>query len=113
MLLQALYEKGNAFASAYNIGPDDADCVPVEMLANLFCKYWPGAKWEYQPQANAVHEANFLKLDCSKIRNELGYAPRWNIEKAIQQTVEWSLAGTQGEDMFTQTQLQIRDYFTF
>ncbi len=110
-VLQALAESGSRFAQAYNIGPEDADCVPVETLANLFCKYWPGAAWEYKPQENAVHEATFLKLDCSKMKNELGYTPRWNIEAAIQKTVEWSRAYASGQDMFAVTNAQILKYF--
>lgn len=111
-LLRALHEEGTRFAGAYNIGPEDADCVPVETLANLFCKYWPGTMWEYRPQTDAVHEATFLKLDCSKIKNELGYAPKWNIEAAIKKTVEWSRAYAEGKDMFVVTNAQIQDYFT-
>ncbi|MEI6101042.1 MAG: CDP-glucose 4,6-dehydratase [Eubacteriales bacterium] len=111
MLLKALAETGSHYGGAYNIGPEDADCVPVETLVSLFCTYWPDAQWEYQPQPDAVHEANFLKLDCSKIKNELGYSPKWNIEAAIKKSAEWSLAYAGQGNMLDVTMAQIKDYF--
>lgn len=41
-------------------------------------------------EANAPHEANFLKLDCSKIKRVFGWKPRWGVEEAVEKTVEWS-----------------------
>ena len=56
------------YAGFYNVGPDDCDCVTTGHLVDLFCKHWgDGAEWVNQAEKNAPHEANFLKLDCSKI----------------------------------------------
>ena len=57
---------------------------------DLFCKTWNGAAWVDHTEANAPHEANFLKLDCSKIKSVFGWKPRWHIEEAIEQTVAWT-----------------------
>jgi len=56
----------------------------------LFVKHWgAGLKW-YDCFDGGPHEANFLKLDCSKIKAKFGWTPRWNLEKAIEKVVEWS-----------------------
>ncbi|WP_218780395.1 CDP-glucose 4,6-dehydratase [Bacillus sp. EAC] len=74
----------------YNVGPNDSDCVSTEKLTNLFCEIWgDGLIWINQSD-EGPHEANFLKLDCSKMRNTFNWEPRWDIEKAIEKTIEWA-----------------------
>lgn len=68
LIAQRQYEDSR-FAGYYNVGPDDCDCVTTGTLVDLFCRAWGGdAAWENQAEANAPHEANFLKLDCSKLK---------------------------------------------
>lgn len=79
------------YAGYYNVGPDDCDCVTTGELADLFCKYWgEDAAWENQAETVAPHEANFLKLDCSKIKAVFGWKPRWHIEKCMEMTCRFS-----------------------
>lgn len=73
----------------YNVGPEERDCITSGELVQVFCDYWGnGLKWETTENAGP-HEANYLKLDCSKIRTRLGWQPRWDIYTALQKTVEW------------------------
>ena len=66
-----------ALAGWYNVGPDDCDCVTTGQLVDLFCAAWGrGASWENKAQENAPHEANFLKLDCTKLKTTFGWSPR-------------------------------------
>ncbi|GHV00344.1 CDP-glucose 4,6-dehydratase [Clostridia bacterium] len=98
------------FADWYNVGPDESDCVATGKLAECFCRAWgEGLKSAYKP-ANGPHEANFLKLDCSRIKARFGWRPVWSVETAIQKTVEWSKAHRAGKDMKKTTAAQIRDY---
>jgi CDP-glucose 4,6-dehydratase len=87
---------------AYNVGPDDADCVTTGVLTDVFCKYWPGAAWHTQENANAPHEASFLKLDTSLIRAQYGYRPRWHIDTTVQKTVEMYCADDMSKAMYHQ-----------
>lgn len=99
MLAQKQYED-KSFAGEYNVGPDDQDCVNTGTLVDLFCKYWgEEAKWKNVCEENAPHEANFLKLDCSKIKSKLNWQPRWHIDDAIKMVVEWSKAYLQEKDI--------------
>lgn len=87
-------------AGWYNVGPDDCDCVTTGELAERFCRAWgEGASWENRAEVNAPHEANFLKLDCTKLKTALGWRPQWHINRAIQKTVEWTKAWQAGESV--------------
>lgn len=91
----------------YNVGPDDCDCVTTGELVNLFCKRWgDGATWVNQHDGGP-HEANFLKLDCSKIKRTFDWQPSWHIEEAIAKTIEWSREYLAGEDMMAVMDRQI------
>ena len=101
----------HSIADCYNIGPDDCDCVETGELVDIFCKAWDdGASWKNVAEANAPHEANFLKLDCSKIKRAINWAPRWHITDAIEKVVEWSKAYIGGENVNSVMEKQIKEY---
>lgn len=110
MIAQKQYEDPS-FAGWYNVGPDDCDCVTTGELTTLFCQAWgDGMTWENRSEANAPHEANFLKLDCSKIKTTFGWKPRWHMQEAIQKTVEWSKVWMDGGDVPAVMRKQIREF---
>lgn len=89
LIAQKQYEN-KKYSENYNIGPDSKDCITTGELATIFCNYWGnGLSWKYINN-NGPHEANFLKLDCSKIKSKLNWKPKWNIEKAIEKTIEFT-----------------------
>lgn len=78
------------YSGNYNIGPNDSDCITTGTLATIFCNKWgEGIKWKTKA-INGPHEANFLKLDCSKMKSTFGWKPTWNVEKAIEKSVEFA-----------------------
>lgn len=88
-IAQKQYED-KKYAGFYNVGPDDCGCVTTGQLVDLFCEKWgENLKWVNQYDGGP-HEANFLKLDCSKIKSVFGWKPRWGVADAIEKTVEWS-----------------------
>ena len=96
----------------YNVGPDDKDCVTTGRLVDMFCRAWGGdVKWVNQYDGGP-HEANFLKLDCSRIKSVFGWRPRYGVEEAVQKTVEWSRAYLDGEDMLEVMDRQITEFFS-
>ena len=111
LLLAMLQYDNKALSGNYNVGPDDMDCVTTGDLVDLFCKHWGGkASWKNVSEANAPHEANFLKLDCSKIKSKLGWQPTWHINDAIEKTVEWSKAYLTGGDVAFVMEKQIKEF---
>ena len=110
MIAQRQYEN-KEIAGWYNVGPDESDCVTTGELVDLFCKTWGNdIFWENQAEANAPHEANFLKLDCSKLKAAFGWRPRWHIDEAIRRTVEWSRVWLAGGDIPAEMDREIREY---
>jgi len=108
LLAQKQYDK--LFEGAYNFGPDDESCITTGNLADLFCFAWgQEAKWRIQ-ENNGPHEANFLKLDCSKAKSVLKWEPRWNIKTAIEKTVEFAKCSTDNERIVC-IDRQINEYF--
>jgi CDP-glucose 4,6-dehydratase len=89
ILAQALYEEGTSFASAWNFGPRDEDNRTVQEVVELMISGWgDSASWGKEG-SEQPHEAHLLKLDCSKARVQLGWTPKWNLNEAIQQIIEW------------------------
>ena len=96
-----------SLVGAWNVGPDDADCVTTGELADLFCTAWgAGARWETHAD-DGPHEAHFLKLDCAKIKSVLGWRPRWHIREAVAHTSAWAKAWEKGADMRALSEEQI------
>ncbi|EFR41414.1 CDP-glucose 4,6-dehydratase [Selenomonas sp. oral taxon 137 str. F0430] len=98
------------FVGAWNVGPDDADCVTTGALADLFCAAWgEGLRWRTAGDGGP-HEAHFLKLDASKLRAEMNLYPRWDIRTAVTQTVRWAKAWQADADMRDFSARQIRTF---
>lgn len=98
-------------AGFFNVGPDDCDCITTGELVDLFCEKWgEGIKWVNQYDGGP-HEANFLKLDCSKIKRLFGWMPRWGVEEAVEKTVEWAKVYLKGESIPKCMDSQIDDFF--
>lgn len=98
------------YSGYYNVGPNDNDCFQTGMLVDLFVKYWGNnIKWINQYDGGP-HEANFLKLDCSKLKTTFDWKPRWNLDTAIKKTVDFSKCYISGNDINACMQQQIQDY---
>lgn len=113
-LYVAMLQYNNAdIQGSYNVGPDDIDCISTGRLVSLFCDAWgQGASWKNVSELNAPHEANFLKLDCSKIKSKINWKPKWNIEETIIKTVEWTKAYLNNESIDEIMKKQINEYLS-
>ena len=99
-------------AGCYNVGPENADCVTTGELAELFCQAWgKGACWYTPNRTVEPHEANSLKLDCSKIRSCIGWTPRWHIDEAVEQTIRWSRVWVDGGNLLQEMADERHRYF--
>ena len=94
----------------YNVGPDEIDCINTGNLVDIFCSKWgQDAKW-INMSVDGPHEANFLKLDCSKIKSIFGWKPKWNIDMAIEKTVEWTKEYLAGGNISDCMDRQIKEF---
>ncbi len=113
MIAEAQY-KDRSIAGNYNVGPDETDCLTTGDLVTLFCQKWnqicgDSLTWIDQYDGGP-HEANFLKLDCSRLKKTLGWSPRWNVETAIEKVVEWSQVYFSNGDVNACMQRQITEF---
>lgn len=82
--------KDKKYQGYYNVGPDDCDCVNTGDLVTKFCNAWGNGVTWINKHDGGPHEAAFLKLDNSKIKEVFGWTPRWHIDECINKIVEWT-----------------------
>jgi CDP-glucose 4,6-dehydratase len=112
MLAEQLYTSGPRFAEAWNFGPDDADARNVGWISKKFSELWGNGFSLVIDKDTQPHEAKYLKLDCSKAKAELGWSPKWDIEKALETTVEWYKTWLSKGDVLKLSISQIKEYFS-
>ncbi len=89
LLGQKLLEGKREFSGAWNFGPDDDGNVEVEEIVKTMESHWPRVKYKIKQDKNSPHEANMLKLDCSKARSKLKWKPVWDTHTAVTLTTKW------------------------
>ncbi len=113
LITEAQYKDPN-LADVYNVGPNEADCWTTRDIVELFCNKWNACgkhkiKWESK-QEGGPHENNILKLDCTKIRNILGWQPVWDVNAALDKIVEWTDIYLRGYNIGRCMESQIEKY---
>ncbi len=110
LMIAAKQFEDSKYAGWYNVGPDDRDCYETGKLVDAFVRAWGGnLKW-INRYDGGPHEANFLKLDCSKLKTAFNWKPHWNLETAIEKVVEWSKVWITGEDVRQVMNKQIQEF---
>lgn len=123
LLLAKRQYEDKLLAGNYNVGPDELDCLTTGELADLFCLEWGKqsgrtVEWESPSKikdnidsSNNLREANYLKLDCSKIKRVLQWKPRWQMETTMKKIVEWTLCYQNGGNVEACMEDQIKEFF--
>ncbi|WP_108869602.1 CDP-glucose 4,6-dehydratase [Aquimarina aquimarini] len=111
LLAEKLYNDGVDYAEGWNFGPEDSDAKNVEWIISKICALW-GEDSSYEiDNLNKLHEANYLKLDCSKAKSKLDWNPRWDIETTLKLIVDWNKAYLNSDDIRKRTEEEINQYF--
>jgi CDP-glucose 4,6-dehydratase len=110
MLAEKLHKRGPYYGEAWNFGPDDRDTKNVEWIVNKICTKW-GRNASYTiDKGQHPHEAQYLRLDCSKAKSKLGWYPKWNLEQALERVIEWVRAYQNGENVGEICRRQLEAY---
>ena len=110
LMIAAKQYEDSKYEGYYNVGPDDVDCFQTGALVDTFVKLWGNDLcWSCQSDGGP-HEANFLKLDCSKLKKTFNWKPRWNLEHALEKVVEWSKCWQSGGDVRECMDRQIKEF---
>ena len=110
ILAQKLYFGGQQFAEAWNFGPREQDVKSVESILEFMVLKWGSvASWELEKDAQP-HEASLLRLDISKAHSKLGWQPKWSVEDALDQVIDWQRHWLAGHNIREKTLEQIHKY---
>lgn len=109
LLAEKLCGEQQKYSESWNFGPDESDAKPVSWIAAHLQQRLPDLKLEIG-NGEGPHEATYLRLDCAKARNTLGWRPAMNLEKALDLCVAWYQACRQGGDMRAETSRQICNF---
>ncbi len=104
-----LSKKGSDFAEAWNFGPEMEDMKPVGYVAKMICDQL-NIPLNMPVQEQKRHEASLLRLDSSKAQERLNWHATWNLEKAIEETIQWYRYWINGCDMVEYSRLQLESY---
>lgn len=109
LIVKRQYEDA-ACAGFYNVGPEDCDCITTGELVSLFCNQWGKGQTWVNKSDGGPHEAGFLRLDCSKLKRQLGWKPRWHIAEAIKMTCQFTRVYAEHGDIGKEMKEEIRAF---
>ena len=111
LMIAGMQYADKSYAGFYNVGPGEQDCITTGQLAELFCKSWGGGQKWFSQSDHGPHEADFLKLDCSRLKKVFGWKPGWNAAQAVEKTVEWFKVYAAGGDTAACMDRQIAEFW--
>ena len=110
VLAENLYKDPEKYSEAWNFGPAESDEQPVKFITNRMVEVWnDGASWKVDGGEN-LHEANYLKLDSSKSRMNLGWSTRINLTEALDCLTSWYKNYFAGTNMTEFSKSQIKKF---
>lgn len=111
MLGIKLYNKEKEFSGAWNFGPDIENCIKVKELTDKVLKIMGKQGYEVKENDYHKHEAGLLRLDNQKAKSILKWQPIFNIDQALEMTLEWYKRFYDNQDMTDFTNEQIKSFF--
>jgi CDP-glucose 4,6-dehydratase len=109
MIAKGQYENPE-LANSYNVGPNNKDCITTRELVKLFCCHWGSGQTWKENAVRTHHEANFLKLDCTKLKTVFNWEPVWDIDRAVKETVNWTKIYSEKGDILKEMRSEIKDF---
>ena len=99
------------YSGSYNIGPDIDNVLDTETLVKMFFERFSNSSYASKPDTNGPHEATFLCLNNSKMKNTFGWEPQLDCVSAISMTSDWYSHYLSNSDMKKVTEDQIKKFF--
>lgn len=110
LLAERLYASGDRYSGAMNFGPVDNDARTVEYIVKELCNKWGNGASYVLDQGRNPHEATYLKLDCSKAKMQLGWVPKWGLEKALDMIIQWTRKYKENKNVMEECLRQIKEF---
>lgn len=107
---EKLIEDPVKYATSFNFGPHiSANKTVWEVVSRLVDYYGKGKVVDVSNPAD-LHENTLLNLDVTKAYVMLGWEARWNLQEAIEKTVDWYKEALQTYDMYDFCVQQIKTH---
>lgn len=103
---QKLLEEKAEFGEAWNFGPSDEGSITVEEVVKNVKMYWDKIDYEIESDSQQLHEANLLKLDCSKAHILLKWKDVWDSDTTFEKMVRWYKSFYEEEKVLTKEDLE-------
>jgi CDP-glucose 4,6-dehydratase len=110
ILAQKLYDEEASFSEGWNFGPTHDGERTVGCIAETLATKWGVAAKIVSQAGEHPHEANFLKLDISKAKQQLGWQPKWSLDLALDKNVTWHKAWISNRNLQELCIQQIQEY---
>lgn len=105
MIGQKLLEGKKEFAEGWNFGPSDEGSITVQKVVENIKQHWNEIDYELNLSDDHPHEANLLKLDCSKVHVILKWKDVWDSNNTFEKTVDWYKHFYQSNRILTENDL--------
>lgn len=109
-IAERLWHEPNQYAEGWNLGPSDEDAKSVGWILERMISKWGSGATSVIDAREQPHEANYLKLDISKARQRLSWNPKWDLDTALNKTIDWHQAWLANADMRLVCLEQIQHY---
>jgi CDP-glucose 4,6-dehydratase len=75
--------------SGWNFGPLPGNELPTREIVSMLINEWGGGSWVDVSDPSQPHESQILRLSIDKAMWQLGWRPRWNVQRSLQETFRW------------------------
>jgi len=88
-LAEKLFKDPQHFSGSWNFGPNESETLSVSAVLERLSRLWgPALLWRIDGGTHP-HEARYLILDSTKARRKLGWESHWDLDLALEATVQW------------------------
>ena len=106
-----LYDNPQKYGGSWNFGPSTSEVRTVHDVAKCIVETLGRGSIEIAGDKNQQHEAKLLQLNCDKAQQELGWRPRWTVEKTFSATAEWYKGKMEGGNAEDISRAQLQEFF--
>lgn len=91
ILAERLWYEPEKYSGPWNFGPSPDSACSVARVLHLMIRFWGRGSWKkaHNNSAAGPRETKCLRLNSDKAMSLLSWHPRWTIQAALRQTVEW------------------------
>ena len=78
-----------SLCGGWNFGPLPGNELPVREVVELFFQEWGSGSWNDVSESDNPHESHILRLSIDKAIWQLGWKPRWDVQRTLYETARW------------------------